>query len=98
MVFTRGLRHELAAVCVNTACHVFAFLFCGDDFQPVGDGVVDQQTAMVEATLRLATDPRSNWLYLDVALELRLAAGVYDIAVMTGDWVSKSRQLGLGHL
>ena len=28
--------------------------FCGDDFQPVGDGVVNQQTPMVEATPRQA--------------------------------------------
>ena len=95
MVFACRLRHELAAVCVNTACHVFAFLFCGDDFQPAGDGVVDQSTAMVEATLRLATDSRGNWFHLDVAPKLRLAAGLYDFAVMTGDWLPKSRQLGL---
>ena len=54
MVFACGLRHELAAICINTARHVFAFLFCSDDFQPVGDGVVDQQTPMVEATPRQA--------------------------------------------
>ena len=58
-------------------------------------GAVDQQASMVEATLRLATDSRGNRLYLDVALKLRLAASLYDIAVMIWDWVSEFRQPGL---
>jgi hypothetical protein len=60
------------------------FLFCGDDFQPVGDGVVDQQPALVEEALCPVTDSRGNWFYLDVVLKLRIAAGLYDLVVMAG--------------
>ena len=66
--------------------------------------MVDQQPALVEEALWPATDSRGNWFYLDVVLKLRIAAGLYDLVVMTGglsvrippmDWVYESRQLGL---